>query len=130
MEIKGNFKAFSTQTISTKNGGKTKGELVIDIPDPNYPYVLAFDIWNDKTQEIAASISLGTEINVSFDVKSREYQGKYFTSASAWRIEKVQEDNGTIKQNAPTQMDIPPSMRTPMVNDGTLENEEDDGLPF
>ena len=126
MEIKGNFKAFSTQTISTKNGDKTKGELVIDIPDPNYPYVLAFDIWNDKTQEIAASISLGTEVNVSFDVKSREYQGKYFTSASAWRIEKVQESSGTIKQTDAVNMDMPPSMREPLV----LEDEGDGDLPF
>ena len=126
MEIKGKLKAFNTQTISTKNGDKIKGELVIYIPDPNYSYVLAFDIWNDKTQEIAASISVGTEVNVSFDVKSREYQGKYFTAACAWRIEKVQESSGTIKQNAPTQMDIPPSMREPLVP----EDDSADDLPF
>jgi len=126
MEIKGKFKAFSTQTISTKNGDKTKGELVIDIPDPNYPYVLAFDIWNDKTQEIAASISAGTEVNVSFDVKSREYQGKYFTSASAWRIEKVQESSGTIKQTDAVNMDMPPLDRTPII----VDDKEDDDLPF
>jgi hypothetical protein len=130
MEIRGKFKAFNTQTISTKNGDKTKGELVIDVPDQNYPYVLAFDIWNDKTKEIATSIPVGTEINVSFDVKSREYQGKYFTSASAWRIYKVQEASGTIKQNAPPQMDTPPSMRSPIVNDGSLEDDEDTDLPF
>jgi len=33
--------------------------------------------------------SIGTEVNVSFDIESREYNGKYYTEVKAFKIETV-----------------------------------------
>ena len=33
--------------------------------------------------------SIGTEVNVSFDIESREYNGRYYTEVKAFKIESV-----------------------------------------
>jgi hypothetical protein len=71
----------------------------------------------------------GDEIKVSFDIKSREYNGKWFTGATAWRVEKV---GAGMSSSAPTSsgMSTPPPP-APMSADqlGPAGMEEDD-LPF
>ena len=114
MEIKGNFKAFLTESIKTKDGDKTKGTLVLDIPDDKYPTIIAFDIWKEDLINQAANLRVGQELEVLFNVKSREYNGKYFTSAGAWRI-----DAGETVADSPPAGSTKPS-----------EEPIDDDLPF
>lgn len=89
MEIKGNFKAYTVQTIPTKNGDKKKGELVIDVPDDNYPYIVAFDIWKEEAMATAATLRPGMSVDVTFNISSREYNGRHYTSAKAWKVEPL-----------------------------------------
>ncbi|HSZ72439.1 MAG TPA: DUF3127 domain-containing protein, partial [Cytophagaceae bacterium] len=42
-------------------------------------------------------LSEGTAVKVSFDVESREYNGKWYTDAKAWKVEA---DNGSPSKNS------------------------------
>ena len=59
-----------------------KQEYVLETHD-QYPKKVCFQIFGaDKIAQ--AAIQPGEELTVSFDIDSREYQGRWFTSINAW----------------------------------------------
>jgi hypothetical protein len=42
--------------------------------------------WGDKADTLL-EVSTGDELKVSFDVESREYNGRWYTDLKAWKIE-------------------------------------------
>ncbi len=58
-----------------------------EITDRKYPWSIAIDIRGDKTSLIDG-IHEGDEITAHLNSKSREYNGRYYNSISARRIEK------------------------------------------
>lgn len=69
-----------------RNGEWRKQEFVIEIPDGQFPKKICFSLWGDKIDQ--AALSLNDTVKVMFDVESREYNGRWFTEAKAWRVEK------------------------------------------
>ena len=63
-------------------------EFVIEIPDGNYPQFIKFQLTQDRCAAIDAHQE-GEQVKVHFDLRGREWQGKYFTNLNAWRIEKA-----------------------------------------
>lgn len=63
-------------------------EFVIEIPDGNYPQYVKFQAVQDRCN-LLDNFREGEKIKVSFDLRGREWQGKYFTSLNAWRIERA-----------------------------------------
>ena len=55
----------------------------------------------------------GDQLEVSFNLSSKEYNGKYFHNIDAWRIENL---------NSSTNDDLPPEFNS--------EKVEEDDLPF
>ena len=105
MEIQGKIIA----VLPIESGvGKTSGKqwskqtFVIETID-QYPKKIAFSLMGDRISKYP--LQLEQYVNVSFDVSSREYNGRWFTEASAWRIERV--DN-TQPQQVPTQQAYQP----------------------
>jgi hypothetical protein len=74
------------QTGTGKNGTNwVKQNFIIETPHEQYPKKVCFTMWGDKAQ-ILKTLNPGTQINVAFDVESREYQGKWYTDLKAWKI--------------------------------------------
>tara|TARA_S200002703_G_scaffold3018_5_gene4482 strand:+ start:8963 stop:9481 length:519 start_codon:yes stop_codon:yes gene_type:complete len=71
-----------TQTVSDKF---KKREIVIDTPG-EYPQKVAFEFTQDKC-ELLDKYKIGEEITVYFNIRGREWNGKYFTNLNGWRIE-------------------------------------------
>lgn len=61
-------------------------DFVIQTPDEKYPQSIQFQVMNDRIQEMDI-YSLGEEIEVSFDVRGREYNGKYYNTLNAYKVE-------------------------------------------
>jgi hypothetical protein len=61
-------------------------DFVIQTPDEKYPQSIQFQILNDRIQEMDI-YSLGEEIEVSFDVRGREHNGKYYNTLNAYKVE-------------------------------------------
>jgi len=86
MELSGKIvKVLQLQSGQGKNGVWKKQEFVLEYGD-SYPKLLCFNLWGDKVDQFA--LSEGDAVNVSFDVESREYNGKYYTDVKAWKVEK------------------------------------------
>ena len=63
-----------------------KQEYVLETHD-QYPKKVCFQIFGaDKISQ--AAIQPGEEVTVSFDIDSREYQGRWFTSVNAWKVDR------------------------------------------
>jgi len=62
-------------------------EFVIEINSGNYPQAVKFQLVQDRCTLIDG-YEEGEYIKVHFDLRGREWQGKYFTNLNAWRLEK------------------------------------------
>jgi hypothetical protein len=107
-----------TETGKSKAGKEwVKKSLVIDTSAQYNPYISLGAFGDDKC-DLVEKCKVGDEVEISFNLSSREYQGKWYTQADLWKIEKV---NSSIEQVA-KKVDA-------AINPVSLEGE-DDGLPF
>lgn len=115
MEITGTLvHLLPVQTGQGRNGQWKKQDFVIEIPG-NFPKKVCFSTWGDKIE--AASLVVGQMVKVSFDVESREYNDRWYTTLKAYSIQTATE---TGYRNVP-----PP----PLNEDVIIESVSDD-LPF
>ena len=61
-------------------------EFVI-VVEGNYPQFVKFQLVQDRCS-LVDNFDEGEMINVHFDLRGREWNGKYFTNLNAWRVEK------------------------------------------
>jgi len=61
-------------------------DFVIEVQDQKYPQSIQFQLMNDRIAEMD-KYSIGEELEVSFDIRGREYNGKYYNSLNAYKIE-------------------------------------------
>ena len=88
MEIQGKIIVALPEMTGTSKAGNPwkKKEYVLETHD-SYPKKVHFDFFGDKADQYP--LSVGDEITLSFDIESREYQGKWFTSIRGWKAEKA-----------------------------------------
>lgn len=92
-EVEGRLhKKFDTEK---KSGTFQTREFVI-VVESQYPQHIKFQLVQDRC-EIIDNIQEGSDVKVYFDLRGREWQGKYFTNLQAWRVE---EGSGISKQTA------------------------------
>lgn len=90
------FKGIISQALPEQSGVSRNGNawrkhtyvLTYDNSNANYPKAVVFDVMNGKIDEL--NIQLGVEYEVEVDFSVREYQGKYYQSASAWKATPMQ----------------------------------------
>ena len=72
----------------SKTGNEWKvQEYVIETHD-QYPRRMCFDVFGaDKIQQF--NIQMGEELNVSFDIDAREWNGRWFNSIRAWKVDRA-----------------------------------------
>lgn len=76
------FKKFDAEK---KSETFTVREFVL-LTSGQYPQFLKFQLSNDKVSMID-TIPQGSSITVDFDIRGREWEGKYFTTLNAWKVE-------------------------------------------
>lgn len=86
MEISGKIIAvLPTATGQGKNGTWRSQDYVLETAD-QYPKKVCFNLFNDKIDQFPMGID--DQVNVSFDIESREYNGRWYTTVRAWKVEK------------------------------------------
>ena len=60
-------------------------EFVITTPDAKYPQDIILSAVNDK-MSILDSIRPGQEVEVSFNLRGREFNGRYYNTLDAWNV--------------------------------------------
>lgn len=66
--------------------GFTKREFVVTTAADKYPQDIKFDMVKDKCS-ILDSFGVGDDVQVTFDIRGREYNGKYFVDLSCWKLQ-------------------------------------------
>jgi hypothetical protein len=127
-ETAGNIKLIAdTQSFPS---GFTKREFVVTTSKDKYPQDLKFEVVKDKCS-LLDNYEVGQEVQVTFDIRGNEYNGKYYVSLSCW---KIQGGDGSSEpsRNASSS---PSSNRTtsnaePSMADLRNDDDFDDDPPF
>lgn len=124
MEIKGKVVANLGLQKGTSKAGKewAKSTVVIEYGD-QYPKKIALD--NLKNAEEFAKLAVGTEGVFHIEVESREFNGRWYTSASCWKWETTQQP-----QQAPAQQGWEQMYQQSQAQQTQSAHTQDDGLPF
>jgi len=70
----------------TFGSGFTVREFVVTVEDGKYPQDICLQFVQDKVS-LLDTIEEGQEVTVSFDIRGREYNGRYFNNLQAWKID-------------------------------------------
>ena len=128
MEIKGRLvKILPPITGQGRNGEWKKQEFVIELEGTTYPRKVCISTWGDKVN--VESLVEGSLLNVFFDVESREYQGKWFTNVTAWKVEVVEDSQQTSSTASEQSVPTPP-MPSIEEYDADEAPQAKDDLPF
>jgi single-strand DNA-binding protein len=73
------------QEAKTFDSGFTKREMVVIVEDGRYPQEINLEFVQDKVS-LLDSLQVGQEVTVTFDIRGREYNGRYFNNLQGWKI--------------------------------------------
>jgi hypothetical protein len=117
MEIKGKIVTILPLASGTSAKGVWKKQEYILQTTEQYPKKICFVVWGEKIDEYA--LKAGDAVEVSIDIESREFNGRWYTDVKAWKV--VKESKG-----APAPDDsLPPLPPEPPMGDDMA-----DDLPF
>lgn len=69
-----------------RRGPWRKQDFVVEIPG-EYPKPVCCTMWGENIDNFA--LQVGDDVSVSIDIKSREYNGRWYTDVTAWRLDKL-----------------------------------------
>ncbi len=101
-------------------------EFVIEV-DGTYPQFVKFQLTQDRCA-LVDNYNEGDSIRVHFDLRGREWQGKYFTNLNAWRIEAGAA--ATAAAPAPAAAGDFPTLDDAPTSNSTASASSEDDLPF
>ena len=111
-ELTGKIKLI--QDPQTFNSGFTKREMVVIVQDGKYPQEINLEFVQDKVA-LLDDLQPGQEVTVSFDIRGREYNGRYFNNLQGWKVVIVGDEAEASSED--------PYFPTP-------SDFEDDDIPF
>ena len=132
LELEGTLRQkMGVQSGTSARGPWAKQEFVVDFPDGNFTSQACFTAWGqDKVQELD-KYQVGDRVKVSFNLKSREFNGRWYNDLQIWRIAPAGEAQ-PVAPAAPAY--VQPAAPAPMAPAPTLEDmpgdAADDDMPF
>jgi hypothetical protein len=104
------------QEAKTFDSGFTKREMVVIVEDGKYPQEINLEFVQDKVA-LLESLQIGQEVTVSFDIRGREYNGRYFNNLQGWKIVAVGDQTTTTQEEQSPPYPVPADF-------------EDEDIPF
>lgn len=111
------------QRFNGKNGEIVKNSFVVEWQDNGYTQKLCLEVMGaDKFEKMRKAVVVGNEVVVKYEATSREWNGKFYTTATCFYCANVGGQQQTQTQ-APAQAPQQPT-NAPQQGNG------DDSLPF
>lgn len=96
MEIQGKVTNILPMRSGVSARGEWKSQEFVITTEEQYPKMVCFQVFGeDRINSFA--LQIGEAVIVSFDISAHEYQGRFFNSINAWKVEKLM----LIAQNPP-----------------------------
>jgi hypothetical protein len=134
LELEGTLRQkLGVQSGMSARGAWAKQEFILEFPDGNFTSQACFTAWGQEKVQELDKYQVGDRVKVSFNLKSREYNGRWYNDLQIWRIAPAGGDAPaapvapayTAAPQAPAYQ-APPA---PSLDDMPADSPEDD-LPF
>lgn len=125
MELKGTIIQALPEVSGISKAGNAwkKREYVIENTDGQFPRKVCFTCFGENADRI--QLQPGQRVTISFDLESREYNGRWYTEVRCWRAEPEAAAAATAPAyQAPAPGAVPPP---PTMQDGGASDEQ---FPF
>jgi len=127
LELEGRIaRKFEKQSGQSARGPWMKQDFILEFQDGSYTSEVCFTSFgNDKVAELDR-YQIGDEVKVSFNIRAREFNGRWYNDVRVWRISPA----GQPMQPAqPVQPEQPLQAPAPSLDDMPAEEDFND-LPF
>lgn len=132
LELEGTLRQkLAVQSGTSARGTWAKQEFILEFPDGNFTAQACFTAWGQEKVQELDKYQVGDKIKVSFNLKSREFNGRWYNDLQVWRISPAgaaEAPKPAPQPNygpAPVQ-DIP----APTLDDLPADSPDSDDLPF
>ena len=88
------------QEVKKFDSGFTKQEMVVVVEDGKYPQEINIEFVQDKVS-LLDNLQIGQEVTVTFDIRGREYNGRYFNNLQGWKIVTLGDESTFAVENQP-----------------------------
>ena len=136
LEIEGTLaQKLPVQSGNSARGPWAKQEFILEYPEGNFTAKACFTAWGqDKVQDLG-KYQVGDKVKVSFNLKSREYNGRWYNDLQIWKIAPADAQPAASAQPAPQARLMPqaPAFQqapAPTLEDMPADSEGEEDLPF
>lgn len=139
LELEGTLRQkLGVQQGTSARGQWAKQEFILDYPDGNYTSQAVFTAFGQDKVADLDKYQVGDHIKVSFNIKSREYNGRWYTDLQVWRIAPAGQAQPVASAQpaatAPSAQPIQPAPAfeapAPTLDDMPGDSPDSDDLPF
>ncbi|MBR2228275.1 MAG: DUF3127 domain-containing protein [Bacteroidales bacterium] len=132
LEIEGTLaQKLPVQSGNSARGPWAKQEFILEFPDGNFTAKACFTAWGQEKVQDLGKYQVGDKVKVSFNLKSREYNGRWYNDLQIWKIAPAGAQPAAPAQPA-RQAQAPsyaPQAPAPTIEDMPADSGEED-LPF
>ena len=87
LELEGRIKIkLQAQGGTSARGTWTRQDFVLEYQDGSYPAEACFSAWGQDRVDELSRFQQGDQVKVSFNVRAREYSGRWYNDLRVWRI--------------------------------------------
>ena len=136
LEIEGTLaQKLPVQSGSSARGPWAKQEFILEYPDGNFTAKACFTAWGQEKVQDLDKYQVGDKVKVSFNLKSREYNGRWYNDLQIWKIAPAGAQPAAPAQPAPqarpaAQAPAYPQAPAPTLEDMPADSEGAEDLPF
>ena len=137
LEIEGTLaQKLPVQSGNSARGPWAKQEFILEFPDGNFTAKACFTAWGQEKVQDLGKYQVGDKVKVSFNLKSREYNGRWYNDLQIWKIAPAgAQPAAPAQQPAPQAKPAPQSAAwqqapAPTLEDMPADSEGAEDLPF
>lgn len=131
LEIEGKIiRKLNVQTGVSQRGNWSKQEFIIEYQEGSYPSQACFNVWGEDKVKDLERFQIGDSVKVSFNVSSREYNGRWYTDLRAWRIDAAGSQPVSALQTAAPAQETGNAQAAAAATAVPADDSKDDDLPF
>ena len=136
LEIEGTlFQKLPVASGNSARGPWAKQEFILEFPDGNFTAKACFTAWGQEKVQDLGKYQVGDKVKVSFNLKSREYNGRWYNDLQIWKIAPAGAQPAAPAQPAPqarpaAQAPAYPQAPAPTLEDMPADSDGAEDLPF
>ena len=131
LEIEGTItRKLDVQSGVSQRGAWSKQEFIVEYQEGNFPTQICFNVWGEDKVKDLDRFKIGDHVKVSFNLSSREYNGRWYTDVRAWRIDPATGQSQPAAQTPAAPAAAAPVQSVPATPAAAADGETDDDLPF